>query len=218
MKGKIHLKPYASLVAVALATAVWLHSLPAAFAQTGPGATNRRPPPEELDRRGDRPQPGFQPERAMPMLERVLTGEQRESLHAAMESQRDSMRKLEGKIRDARQALMMASLAEEFDEDMVHAKAIKVGKLEAKLAVLRAKAMSKVRPPLSQAQIERIANPPPPREMDGPSDGPRTGPRQNQRPPPGPRDRPAPPQTDPQYDGSECHRRAPAPRSGGFCH
>ena len=128
------------------------------------------------------------------MLERVLTGEQRESLHSAMESQRDSMRKLEEKIREARQALMKASLAEKFDEDMVHAKAIKVGKLEAKLAVLRAKAMSKVRPPLSQAQIERISNPPPPREMNGPSDGPRQG----QRPPPGPRERPVPPQTAPQ--------------------
>ncbi len=198
MKGTIQLKPYASLVAVALATAVWLHSPPTAFAQPDPGAPNHRPPPAGLDRRGVRPQPGFQPDRAVPMLERVLTGEQRESLHAALESQRDSMRKLEGKIREARQALMQASLAEKFDEDMVHAKAIKVGKLEAKLAVLRAKAVSKVRPPLSQAQIERISNPPPPRELDGPSDGPRTGPRQNQRPPPGPRDRTAPPQIDPQ--------------------
>jgi Spy/CpxP family protein refolding chaperone len=134
----------------------------------------------------------------MPMLERVLTGEQRESLHAAMESQRDSMRKLEGKIRDARQALMKASLAENFDEDTVRTKALKVGKLEAKLAVLRAKAMSKMQPPLSHEQIERISNPPPPREMDGAPDGPRSGPRQNQRPPLGPRDRPVPHQIDPQ--------------------
>lgn len=134
----------------------------------------------------------------MPMLERVLTGEQRESLQAAMESQRDSMRSLEGKIRGARQALMKASLAEKFDEDMIRAKALEVGKLEAELAVLRAKAMSKMQPPLSEEQIERISNPPPPREMDVPPDGPRPGPRQNQRPPPGPRDRPVPPQPDPQ--------------------
>lgn len=135
----------------------------------------------------------------MPMLERVLTEEQRESLHAAMESQRDSMRKLEGKIRDARQALLQASLAEKFDEDTVRAKALKVGKLESKLAVLRAKAMSNVRPPLSHEQIARISNPPPPpREMDGSPDGPRPGHRKNQRPPPGPRDRQAPPQLDPQ--------------------
>jgi Spy/CpxP family protein refolding chaperone len=133
----------------------------------------------------------------MPMLERALTGEQRESLHAAMESQRDSMRSLEGKIRDARQALLQASLAEKFDEAAVRTKALKVGKLEAKLAVLRAKAISKMQPPLSHEQIERISNPPPPREMDGPPDGPRPGPRQNQRPPPTPRNRPVPPQLDP---------------------
>ena len=198
MKRPTQRGKYASIAAAAFATAVLLHETPSAFAQPNPEAPNRRPPSAGVDRRGDRPQPGFQPDRAMPMLERVLTGEQRESLQAAMESQRDSMRSLEGKIRGARQALMQASLAEKFDEDMVHAKAIKVGKLEAKLAVLRAKAMSKVRPPLSQAQIERISNPPPPREMEGPPDGPRPGPRQNQRPPPGPRDRPVPPQPDPQ--------------------
>lgn len=198
MKRTTQLKTYASVVAAALATAVLLHGLPAAFAQPNSEAPNRRPPPAGVDRRGDRPQLGFQPDRAMPMLERVLTREQRESLHAALEAQRDSMRGLEGKIRDARQALMKASLAEKFDEDTVRAKAFKVGKLEAKLAVLRAKAMAKVQPPLSQEQIERISNPPPPREMDGPPDGPRPGPRQNQRPPPAPRDRPVPPQLDPQ--------------------
>ena len=167
---------------------------PARPRSTKPPPTDRR----ELTGGVIVPSRGFQPDRAMPMLERVLTGEQRESLHAAMESQRDSMRKLEEKIRDARQALMKASLAEKFDEDMVHAKALKVGKLEAKLAVLRAKAMSKVRPPLSHEQIERISNPPPPRDMGGPPNGPRPGPRQNQRPPPAPRDQPVPPQPDPQ--------------------
>jgi len=197
MKRTIQLKTYASGVAAALATAVWLHCLPTAFAQPDPEAPNHRPPPAGVDRRGNRPQPGFQPERAMPMLERALTGEQRESLHAAMESQRDSMRSLEGKIRDARQALLQASLAEKFDEAAVRTKALKVGKLEAKLAVLRAKAISKMQPPLSHEQIERISNPPPPREMDGPPDGPRPGPRQNQRPPPTPRNRPVPPQLDP---------------------
>ncbi len=198
MKRKNQLEKCARVVAATLVTTVWLCSLPAAFAQPDPEVPNRRPPTAEADRRGDRPQPGFQPDRAMPRLERVLTREQRESLHVAMESRRDSMRKLEGKIRDARQALMKAALAEKFDEDTVPAQALKVGKLEAKLAVLRAKAMSKVRPPLSHEQIERISNPPPPREMDRSPDGPRPSPRQNQRPPPGPRDRPAPPQLDPQ--------------------
>ncbi len=198
MKRTIQIKTYASLVAATIATTVWLNSPPTTFAQPDPEAPNRRPPPAGVDRRGDPAQPGFQPSRARPMLERVLTVEQRESLHAAMESQRDTMRSLEGKIRDARQALMKASLAEKFDENTIRAKALEVGKLEAELAVLRAKAMSKIQPPLAQEQIERISNPPPPREMDGPPDVPRSGPRQNQRPPPGPRDRPAPPQPEPQ--------------------
>jgi len=139
MKRTIQLKTGASLVAATIATAVWLNSSPIVFAQPNPEAPNRRPPPAGVDRRGDRPQPGFQPERAMPMLERVLTREQRESLHAAMQPQRDSMRGLEGKIRDARQALMKALLAEKFDEGTVRTEALKVGKLEAKLAVLHAK-------------------------------------------------------------------------------
>jgi len=131
------------------------------------------------------------------MLRRVLTEQQRQSLRTAMESQRDQMRSLEGNIRDARRALMKVTLLEKFDEDMVRSKALEVGKLEAELTVLRAKAMALVQPPLSQEQIERISNPPPPREMDGPPDGPRPGPRQDQRPP-GPRDRPGPRPPEPQ--------------------
>ena len=198
MKRTTQLKQYASIVAAALATAVLLHGLPSAFAQPDPEAPNHRPPPAGVDRRGDRPQPGFQRDRTLPILERVLTGEQRESLHAAMESQRNSMRNVEEKVHDARQALMKASLAEKFDEATVRAKALEVGKLEAELAVLRAKTMSRIQPPLSQEQIERISNPPPPREMDSPPDGSHSEPRQNQRPSPGPRVRSVPPQPDPQ--------------------
>lgn len=191
------LKNFVSKMAFALAAAVLLHSRPAALAQPNPEAPNRRPPPAGADRRGDRPQPGFQPGRALPMLERVLTEEQRESLRAAMESQRDQMRSLEGKIRAARQALMKASLAEKFDEDAVRAQALEVGKLDAELTVLRAKAMSKVQPPLSKEQIGKLLNPPP-REMDGPPDGPGPGPRRNNRPPRDPRDLPVAPKPESQ--------------------
>lgn len=194
MKRTSQLKHFASRTTFALAAAVLLHSHPVALAQPHPEAPNRRPPPAGFDRRGDRPQPGFQPGLTLPLLERVLTEEQRESLHAAMASQRDQMRDLEGKIRAARQALMKASLAEDFDEAAVRAKALEVGKLDAELAVLRAKALSKLQPPLSDEQIERISNPPPPREMDGSPDGPR-----RPIPPRVPRDRfdrPVPPNPD----------------------
>lgn len=184
-------------VACAFAIAALLPSTPVALAQPNPEAPNRRPPPPGADRRGDHPQPGFQPGRALPMLERVLTEEQRESLRAAAESQRDQVRGLQEKLRAARQALMRASLAEKFDEDAVRAKAMEVGRLDAELTVLRAKAMSKVQPPLSEEQIERISNPPP-REIEGPPGGPGPGPRRNNRPPPGPRDLPVAPKPEAQ--------------------
>lgn len=172
-------------MAITFAAAALLHGQPAALAQPHPEGPNRRPPPAGADWGGDRPQPGFQLGRALPMLERVLTEEQRESLHVAMAAQRDQMRGLEGKLRAARQALMKASLAEQFDEDAVRAKALEVGKLDAELAVLRAKAMSQLQPPLSEEQIGRISNPPPRRELAGPPDGPR-----RPLPPRVPRDRP----------------------------
>jgi hypothetical protein len=76
---------------------------------------------------------------------------------------------------------------------------MEVGRLDAELSVLRAKAMSKMQPPLSEEQIERISNPPP-REMQAPPGGPDRGPgpRRNNRPPPGPRDQPVAPKPESQ--------------------
>ena len=172
-----------------LAAAVLLHGLSDAQAQPNPEAPNHQQPPTTAGRRRDRPQPGFQSGRVQPMLERVLTEEQRRSLHTAMKSQCDQMRNLERKIRAPRQGLMKASLAVKFDEDAVRAKALEVGKLEAELTVLRAQAMSMIQPPLSEEQVERITNPSR-REMDGPPDGSRPSQRRNNRPPPGSRDQP----------------------------
>jgi Spy/CpxP family protein refolding chaperone len=91
---------------------------------------------------------------------RVLTEEQRESFRTAMEDQREKMRDLEEKTRDARKELIAAGLAEKFDEEAVRQKALGVAKLEAETTVIRAKALSKVKPPLSAEQIEQIKNPP----------------------------------------------------------
>jgi Spy/CpxP family protein refolding chaperone len=92
---------------------------------------------------------------------RVLTEEQRLSFREALEAQRDQARALDEKLRAARKEVVAAGLAEKFDEDAVRKKAQEVGKLEAELSVLRAKALSKVKPPLSAEQIEQIKNPPP---------------------------------------------------------
>lgn len=196
MKCPLEPKPLVRKMAFAITVSVLLHSLPAALAQPNPKAPNRRPPPAGAERQGGQPQPGVPAGRALPVLERVLTEEQRETLHAAMAAQRAPMRSLEAKVRAARQALMRASLNDKFDEEAVRAKALEVGKLDVELAVLRAKALSQVQPPLSMEQLEKIVNPLPPREMDGPPDGPR--PRRDNRLPPAPRDRPVAPKPDSQ--------------------
>jgi len=126
---------------------------------------------------------------------RVLTEEQRDSFRQAMEGQRDKIHDFEEKVRDARKEMIAAGLGEKFDENAVRQKALEVGKLEAELTVLRAKALAKVKPALSTEQIEQIKNPPPfnPGEFRGEA-------RQRpNRPPAGPRDEndlPAKPKTE----------------------
>jgi len=119
---------------------------------------------------------------------RVLTEEQRDSFRQAMEDQRDKLREFEEKVRDARKEMIATGLAKEFDEEAVRKKALEVGKLEAELTVLRAKALAKVKPPLSVEQIEQIKNPPPfnPGEFRGTNRG--DAPTRPNRPPAGPRD------------------------------
>jgi len=119
---------------------------------------------------------------------RVLTEEQRESFRTAMQDLREEMRGFEEKLRDARKDLIAAGLTEKFDEGAVRKKALEVGKLDAELTVLRAKALSKVKPALSAEQIEQIKNPPPfnPGEFRG-ENRPQT-PRRADRPPGSPRD------------------------------
>jgi len=70
------------------------------------------------------------------------------------------MREVEEKLRDARRDLLQASMIEKYDEEAIRKKALEVGKFDAELTVLRAKAFSKMKPALSAEQIEQIKNPP----------------------------------------------------------
>ena len=190
--------------------ALLLGALPA-LAQPAPNARadGPRSRPFLLDDRPrgdfqpDRPQGGFRPGgpqgQFFPMLQRVLTDDQRASLREAMEAQREPMRDLEEKIRAVRKDLMQASLAEKFDEVAIRNKALEAGKLDAELTVLRAKAFSQMKPPLSAQQIEQIKNPPPPENGGGPNPGEFR--RRPDRPPGGPRDEhdlPVPPKPKPE--------------------
>lgn len=176
-----------------------------------------QPNPERPDmpagegRRMPRPQPGqgFQPGgqagfrggQGIPMMEQVLTEDQRDSMRQALESQREKMRGLQEKIRDARKAMMNAAFADDFKDDVVRAKALEVAKLEADVTVLRLKALSEVQPALSKEQLEKITNPPPSQGLAPGNEGPRPNNRRANRPAGAPRDgdeMPRPPKGDPQ--------------------
>ena len=108
---------------------------------------------------------GAFPGRFTPGLDRVLnvlTDEQRASFREAIQSQREKVREIEEKIRDARKEIFEAGLKEKFDEEAVRQKAMAAAKLEAEMMVLRAKAFSQMRPPLSAEQMEKLKNLPSP--------------------------------------------------------
>ena len=106
---------------------------------------------------------GSPPGRFVPGFERlqtILTEDQRASLRETMQGQREKIRELEGKIRDARKDLLTAGLTEKFDEDAVRQKALAAAKLDAELTVLLAKALSQMRPALSAEQLEKLKSSP----------------------------------------------------------
>ncbi len=130
----------------------------------GRAAPDRRPAAAALANRvGD----GFLPPN-------LLTDEQRASLGQALQAQREKVRELQTKIRDARREMWSAAIAGTFDEDAVRKHALAVANLEAEMSVLRAKALSKIQPPLSREQIDQIRN-------AGPAEGGRMGPRAGMR-------------------------------------
>ena len=127
-------------------------------AQTNTPPRSRRPPGSAADQAfpGGPGRFGFGPER----LFGILTDEQRASLREIMAGQREKTRELEEKVREARRALYEAALLDKFDEETTRQKAMATAKLDAELTVLRLKALSQIRPPLSAAQLQKLAQPP----------------------------------------------------------
>ena len=105
-------------------------------------------------RGGVRPLEGFAP------IFNVLTDEQRASMEQLLQGQREKMREMEMKTREARQQLFEAALSGKFDEETVRKQASVLAGLETEMTVVRAKALSQLQPPLSPEQIERIKNAP----------------------------------------------------------
>jgi Spy/CpxP family protein refolding chaperone len=99
----------------------------------------------------------------------ILTAEQRASLQAAMETNRDKVRELEERLRLARRALLESALTGKFEESVVRLRATAVAELEADLTVVRFKAFSQMRPPLSGKQLQELAST---QGADGPTNAP----------------------------------------------
>jgi Spy/CpxP family protein refolding chaperone len=93
-------------------------------------------------------------------------------MREAMAADREKIRDLEQKIRETRRELFELGLREKFDETAVREKANAAAKLDTEMTVLRVKAISQIRPPLTAEQIEKIKNSP----------GPEMGERQGEAP------------------------------------
>ena len=105
-----------------------------------------------------RPQPLAAGERFFPALNRVLTDEQRQSLRAALEPQRDKLPPLEEKMLASRRALLDAAVSGKFDENLVRQSAGASAGAEAELTVIYVRALSQMQPPLSAQQLQQLKN------------------------------------------------------------
>jgi Spy/CpxP family protein refolding chaperone len=87
---------------------------------------------------------------------RVLTDEQRSSLREAIFAQREKSRSLEQQIGEARREIFESALVDKFDEQTVRKKLMAAAKMETDLSVIRFKAFSEMKPPLSAKQLDQI--------------------------------------------------------------
>lgn len=138
---------------------------------------------------GQRPETFVPGERFFPALNRVLTGAQRNSLRAALETQQEKIRSLEEKARVSRRALLGAAVGGKFDEAAARRNAQAAAQAEAELTVTFARALAEIKPPLSAQQIEQLKNFQPGRPRAGMGAEPPAAPEKHlPLPPPLPRD------------------------------
>jgi hypothetical protein len=88
----------------------------------------------------------------------VLDEEQRIEFREAMDSQRDKLRELEETNAKLRRQLDEAMIAKDLDEKEVRKLSLALAEIEADRTVMRARAFAKVRPSLTEEQLERLKN------------------------------------------------------------
>ncbi len=99
----------------------------------------------------------------------VLTDQQRVSYVAVIKNEHARLAQLQAELAAARQDVLVTSVTGKFDENLVRQKALVSARIEAEMAVIRAKAFSQVQPPLTPDQIEKIkaGQPGPMRPLNG---------------------------------------------------
>lgn len=130
-------------------------------------------------------------------LEAVLTQEQREQFFEEMSAQREKNGQLnpDEKFMKLRRELDQALFAEKLDEALIRRKSMELAEIDLERSLIRARAFAKIRPLLSEEQLERLKGMRaemgrgpqggPGGEFRGPPDGGRPGGRRPQGLPPG---------------------------------
>ena len=101
---------------------------------------------------------GVQPRIGGFPIESVLDEEQRAEFRQAMQSHREELRDLEQRAAKLRREYDEALFAENLDEKLVREKSTALAEIDTDRALIRARAFAKVRPSLSDEQLERLRN------------------------------------------------------------
>jgi Spy/CpxP family protein refolding chaperone len=122
--------------------------------EQGPDAPRRPGPPGEGGR-GQRMMQ-VQPRPVGVPVEVVLTPEQRMEFRDEMSPHREKLRELEEKQGRLRREFEEALFADKLDEKIVREKSAAMAEIEAERSLIRARAFAKIRPSLSEEQLERL--------------------------------------------------------------
>jgi Spy/CpxP family protein refolding chaperone len=141
------------LCAVFGAAILAMPGLPAA--EPGPDAPRRPGPPPGDFGRGQRVLQG-QPRAGGVPIEAVLTPDQRLAFRDEMNPQRERLRELEEKQATLRREFEEALFAEKLDEKLVREKSTAMAEVEAERSLIRARAFARIRPSMSEEQLERL--------------------------------------------------------------
>ena len=101
---------------------------------------------------------GVQPRAGGFPIASVLNEEQRVEFRQEMQAHREEMRDLEQRAARLRREYDEALFAEKLDEKLVREKSKALAEIDTDRALIRARAFAKVRPSLSDEQLERVKN------------------------------------------------------------